>query len=90
MISHCLINQNSNKKKEKKISLNDNCSFISSIINDNLSGINYDNSINSGNSSKKSKKDSSENESIKGDIINYYIKDDKYTNFLYRWILSFS
>ena len=61
---------------------NDNFSSISSKSNDTFSGINLD-SMNSGNSSKKSKNDSSENEGIKGDIINYDIENNKFIKYLY-------
>ena len=71
------------QKKQNKVLFNDNESSISSKSNDYISVNN--NSINSGSKkSKKSKKDdSSENESIKADIINYYIESGKYIKFLY-------
>lgn len=75
------------QKNENKVLFNDNESSISSKSNNNLSINN--NSINSCYSSKKSKKskeskkDTSENESIKADIINYYIENEKYIKFLY-------
>ena len=62
-------------KKEK---IDDDSSFSSK--SHDFSSLN-NTSIKSG--SKKSEKDSSENESIKADIINYYIENDKYTKFLY-------
>ena len=79
-----LLTQNEFKRlnKEKIVLFKDNESSISSKSKDYFS-INSK-SINSGSKiSKKSEKDSSENESVKADVINYYIENDKYIKFLY-------
>ena len=77
-----LLNQKELHNKEKIVLFKDNESSISSKSKDYFS-INSK-SINSGSKiSKKSEKDSSENESVKADVINYYIENDKYIKFLY-------
>ena len=67
------------KNKEKKTDGDSINSFSHETISGNINSI----SINSSLSSKKSKKDSSENETKKGDLINYYKEGNKYFKFLY-------
>jgi hypothetical protein len=67
------------KNEEKKTDGDSINSFSCDTISRNINSI----SINSSLSSKQSKKDSSENETKKGDVINYYKEDNKYFKFLY-------